>query len=214
MNMNDHKCIGKGTMARVYLIDGKAYKLYFPFSFPENITKEKISLYKTIPTKRIILANQPLLNKKGKIRGYISQYIKNLGMENFLQLEKSKILEELKILREDFILLGEYGVKTDDINIENTIFHDGLYFIDCGRFKISDETGYDSVTTTAYNLDDFDHYFLYDLMCMYGVDETKHAEYVKIYKDNLSKDVEILDYLQEDMTQKENFGQYVKRKVM
>ena len=135
-------------------------------------------------------------------------------MENFLQLEKSKILEELKILREDFILLGEYGVKTDDINIENTIFHDGLYFIDCGRFKISDETGYDSVTTTAYNLDDFDHYFLYDLMCMYGVDETKHAEYVKIYKDNLSKDVEILDYLQEDMTQKENFGQYVKRKVM
>lgn len=182
MNMNDHKCIGKGTMARVYLIDGKAYKLYFPFSFPENITKEKISLYKTIPTKRIILANQPLLNKKGKIRGYISQYIKNLGMENFLQLEKSKILEELKILREDFILLGEYGVKTDDINIENTIFHDGLYFIDCGRFKISDET--------------------------------KHAEYVKIYKDNLSKDVEILDYLQEDMTQKENFGQYVKRKVM
>ena len=84
-NMRYSPLIGEGTKARVYLIGEKAYKLYKPFCDTELMTKETIDYLKEIPTKRVILPKSPILDKKRRLKGYISKYIVDFGISLYLK---------------------------------------------------------------------------------------------------------------------------------
>lgn len=212
-NMRSDKCIGNGTTASVYLIDGKAYKLYNPFKDPELITKEKIALYKKIPTKRVILAEEALLNKKRQLRGYVSQYIENLGKDNLSSQSKQRILEELRILKEDFILLGSFGVIVHDAILNNTVYNEGAYLIDCGKFQTVDELSDPSEDPIAMNINAFNEYLTTKLFTYKGLEVSKYLNFQEIIQINLKEGREPLDFIEADMSEKENFGEYVKRKI-
>lgn len=205
---------GIGTTADVYLIDGKAYKLYRPYCrIAELMTKDKVDYFKDIPTKRIILPDESILDKKRNLRGYISNYIEDLGYDNLLNLDRADLIEELKILRDDFILLGNYGVLVCDSNLENTVFHDGCSLIDCGRYLTGDETGYDRNISISCNLDEFSEYFVYQIMGRWMIKNNYHEKLRELKKEYFSVDNDsMINYLEDDMVE-DNLGQYLKRKV-
>lgn len=215
-NMKYSKNLGnnRGSTADVYLINGDAYKLYRPYcSTTELMTKEKVNYFKGIPTKRIVLPKESILDKKRNLRGYISKYIEDLGYDNLLNLDKSSLIDELKILREDFILLGDYGVLVKDSNLGNTVFHNGCYLIDCGRYLTGDETGYDANISISCNLDEFSQYLIYQIFGICIKNNGYLSKLKEIRKEYFSLDNNsMIDYLSFDMIE-DNLGQYLKRKI-
>lgn len=207
--------IGIGSTARVYLVDGDAYKIYNSSQNMEFMTREKIAYLKSIPTKRIILPKDDILDWRRKLCGYVSNYIENLGLTSFVEQEKQVIIDELKFLRDDFLLMGDYNVSVYDAICDNTVFNRGAYLVDCGRFKTGKESGYDRESTIEYNKEAFDQYLVFELMeaCVDSFGE-------KVAFDRLSDEyffyaeegVSMLDYLEYDMG-KENLFQYVNRKI-
>lgn len=213
-NMRKDKHLGTGTTATTYLIDGKVFKLYNPYNEPELLTKEKIKLYKSIPTKRIMLAKEPLLNKKRQLRGCVSEYIEDLGKDNLSIQPKSKIIEELKILREDFILLGESGVIVHDAILKNTIYNNGAYLIDSGRYQTVNElTEEFEVDPVSINIETFSEYLINELLKFQGFVPTDYARFKEELSFYESEGIESLCYIEYDMSENETFGEYTKRKV-
>lgn len=218
LNPYDMKCfksLGSGSTADVYLINGDAYKLYRPYcSIKESITKEKVNYFKNIPTKRIILSKESILDKKRNFYGYISKYIEDLGYDNLLNLDRASLINELKILRDDFILLGDNRVLVSDSNLENTVFNNGCYLVDCGKYLTGEETGYDANISIGYNLEEFSFYFVYQVMGRWLI-KNKYCNELKNLKRqylSLNENDSVIDYLEDDMVE-ENLGEYLKRKV-
>ncbi len=213
-NMRKDKCLGTGTTATAYLIDGKVFKLYNPFKEPEFLTKEKIELYKKIPTKRIMLAEASLLNKKRQLRGCVSEYVENLGKDNLSIQPKSKIIEELKILRKDFITLGKYDVIVHDAILKNTIYNNGAYLIDCGRYQtlaeLEENLCSDPVST---NIDTFNEYLVNELLKFQGFNPNEYARFKEEISFYENEGVEALCFIEYDMSESETFGEYAKRKI-
>lgn len=213
-NMKYSKKLGSGSTADVYLIGDCAYKLYKPYSsIKEPMNKEKVEKLKNIKTKRIVLPKESILSKKRNFCGYISKYVKNLGYEDILNMSKKDLINELKILRDDFILLGDNKILIRDMNIENTSFNNGIYPIDCGRYLTENETNYDENITISSNLDEYFEYVLYEIIGTYFKRKKQYQE-IKNIRNDINKNYDsIIEYITENM-QEENLNQYLKRKVM
>ena len=209
MHMRFSKQIGKGTSACVYLIGTNAYKLYHPYGSKEKITKEKIEYFKKIPTKQIILSKEAILDKKRNLCGYISPYIEDYGTDSFLELSKERVLEGSYGLLQDFMLLGDYRVLVNDANVNNTVYHDVPYLIDCGRFSYQDMEDIDENRAISYNIDNFNLYFVRDLLA--GGNLSFSRKLMNEYFFKLREEIHVLDYFENDMKE-ETLGAYIKRK--
>lgn len=213
-NMKFSKCIGQGSSAKVYLIGDEAYKLYKPYCGKELITKAKIELFKQVPTKRIILYDKAILDKKRVLQGVVSKYIEDLGIDKFMGSSKQQVLDSINYLIEDAIRLGDYGILLNDVSIENSSFNDGIYFIDSGRYQTINETGYDSNITISYNISTINEFIISQIFGKWAL--TKYKNNGKKIRDEyllaLSKGESIEEHLFSDMCD-ETIDQYVKRKV-
>lgn len=208
-NMKFSTKLGETINSKVYLINGQAYKLYKPYSSKESITKEKIEHYKTISTKRIILPQKSILDKKRNLQGYISKYIEDLGITYFMKQDINQTLNELKLLQEDFILLGENNILVNDASYDNTNFNQGLYIIDCGKFQY----GIDENISISYNLDNFNEYIINEIIIKYGRNIKGNIRKLrKEYISKISKGIDILEYIEQDKKE-QNLHSYIKRKV-
>ena len=200
----------KGTTSDVYLIDGKAYKLYrLPYK-SEPIDKETIKVMKTIDTKRIILPENAILNKKRVIIGTISPYIADLGRDNLLSLSKKQFISEIKFLQEDCALLGEKSIKVRDLLLSNCVFNNGIYFIDVGKFHILDK---DPNIVISENIDSFNiffiHSFLIPMINSYSKNKSKTCtKIMDDFYDNLRNQKSIPEILEDDF-QEENLEKYL-----
>lgn len=204
----------KGTTSDVYLINDKAYKLYrLPF-LSEPINKKTIQVMKTIKTKRIILPENAILNKKRIIIGTISPYIADLGRDNLLSLSKRQFISEIKFLQEDCISLGEESIGVRDLILSNFVFNNGIYFIDVGKFNILDN---DPNIVISENIERFNtffiHSFLIPMINKYSKNKSKTSSKIMddFYRD-LRRQVSIPQILEEDF-QEETFEKYLIKKA-
>lgn len=214
-NMKFSKKIGEGSCAKVYLIKGEAYKLYKPYAQMENelMTKQNIEYLRNIYTKRIILPRAAILDKKRNLRGMISKYVENLGIYEFMESGKDVVIDSLKYLQEDAVVLGDCGVLINDASDENTSFNKGLYLIDCGRFMIRSDDNIGNIAI-SYNIDTINEYFIDRIMAKYAYSElfSNPSFFRREYYSILSKGISIDEYLKDDMIE-DTFGEYIKRKV-
>ena len=207
-NMRYSEKIGETVNSAVYLIGGKAYKLYKPYGQKELITKDIIKHYKNIPTEKIKLPTSPILDKKRRLQGYISEYVKDLGIEQFMKQDIKTSLSELKLLENDFILLGEHNILVNDANYENTVFNKGANLIDSGRFQ----KGQDENISISYNQEAFNEYLINQIICKYiRLLKKSPKNLKKEYLKQISQGINLLDYIEKD-AKEENLDEYLKRK--
>ncbi len=212
-HMKFSPCIGETINSKVYLVKGKAYKLYQPYT-QEKMTKEKVDILRRIKTKRIILPESAILNKRRECCGTVAPYIENLGKENLLEFSKEKLLEELLLLHKDALLLSDYCVSVNDLSFDNTSFHDGIYPIDFGRFNTKEETQLDENLTFSYNFDQVNEFFYNQILCKLIKEEYTMQKANLVRKEILSflaKGNSVWDYIEKQMHQ-ESLREYIKRK--
>ena len=109
------------------------------FSFCDCLSFDDVQLLETLSTSRILLPQTTLYSIWGQFKGYTTCYIENLGLLHFMSLPTSLVLSNFKLLQTDCSTLGSHHVLVADFmpkdyRICNYSFHDGLYFIDPGRY--------------------------------------------------------------------------------
>lgn len=163
-HMKKDKKIGDGSDADVYLIKGMAVKFYYDgfYSSGEGFTKRDIDKMSGIETKRILLPKSPLLDKKRNVRGYKMTYVNDLGIDNFFNLNKRILQDEMKILDSDISVVSDNSIILSNIAPNNTVYNNGIYLINPGSYLLNS----DNIFTEGLNRDVFDEYLI-DLLINY-----------------------------------------------
>lgn len=211
--------IGKGIESKAYKIDDKVIKIFRMFPGKKVVmTKESIEKMKQIPTKRILLPTNSLLDKKNKIRGYQMNYVASYGIDSYFNLDKDKLIKEHQLLKDDIKILSESGILINDLIIENTVYSNGLYLIDPGSYMFHDNIGFNYAYRS--NLDCFDRYLIYEILFNYhfnNYNNSKHFASSLSFSNeinleyNKSKKEGILEFFSD--IEEDTLGQFVKRKV-
>ena len=184
--------IGAGKTAVVYMSsDGNCIKIYkhnydgkellSTENFDERL--EKISM---LSSNRVIGPKQ-LLYIKGKLAGYIYEYIKAHDFENVSRFTKvEELFKDLLRIKEEIVNMSNNNFKIGDLHSRNILFNNGQYYfidLDKGRFdyndtvenlisynlkRFSDEIfnkiyGLDHIETGIYKCVDVDKYMGKDL---------------------------------------------------
>lgn len=192
-NMKKDKKIGEGQEVDAYVVGDQVVKFYKPYCKKIRLSLNAVERLKKISTSRILLPTVSMLDKKRNLRGYKMDYIENLGEESFLLLPKEKRKEELKKLKEDVLNLSDNGVILDDLHQLNTVYNNGIYFIDPGSYKfVKDDTltENDKIQCYGINIDRINEFLISSLSHFSLVKHTNMTNsYLKSEKDNM------IDYL-------------------
>ena len=131
------KYIDSGTGADVYKFGKKVFKIYKPVSFKYRIDNRDVNYLKEINTKRILLPNEGIYNSDGQLIGYTMKYLKEEDKKDIKNIKISKLLTELKLIKDDLITLKDKNVFVDDFIDKNFIYNNGIYFTDPGSYEIN-----------------------------------------------------------------------------
>ena len=217
-NMKKDKKLGSGKEADVYKIGNQAVKFYKPYCNKVRLSKKDVEKLREIDTKRILLPNTALLDKKHQIRGHKMDYIEDLGIDSFFNLDKESLKKELNYIRDDINKLSENGVVINDISEpSNTIYHNGIYLVDPGSYKLNKVSKNENIRTFGINIENINMYLIYTVIENYTLVHTK-----KVRKEQVAHDVN-LEYLQrgridmldflENSLEEETLSEYVDKKI-
>ena len=123
--------LGKGYESIVYLVQGKAFKLYRSYMLDKHNLGEKECWYlREIPTRRVLLPDQPIYDEKGKYYGYTAKALWKGEKEEPKDLEKQNDL----FIRTNllFLLSSHIFSKKDEFGKEeftNSFSHNKESFV-------------------------------------------------------------------------------------
>lgn len=166
---------GEGLEVEAYQVNDEVVKFYKEYCGKIRLTKELSDYLTFIDTKRILLPTTTLLDKKHQIRGYKMTYIKELGIESFYTLNKKDLSKEMTLIHDDIITLSDYRIKVEDLDLDNTVFHNGIYLVDPGSFLFSKSKEDDSNSIYGFNMDIINEYLLDDILkqCCFCISESR-----------------------------------------
>lgn len=192
-HMKKDKKLPEGKEVEAYVVGDQVVKFYKPYCNKARLSKEDIEILKHIPTKRILLPNSSMLDKKRKIRGYKMDYIEDLGEDTFLDLAKDRRKEEMQYLKEDVEILSDSGVILVDLHKFNTVYHNGIYLIDPGSYTFIKRESLeekDRIQCYGMNIDRINEYLISTLSRFSLV---KHTNIERSFYDSGSENM--MDYL-------------------
>lgn len=185
-NMKKDKKIGEGQEVDAYVVGDQVVKFYKPYCKKTRLSLNAIERLKKISTSRILLPTASMLDKKRNLRGYKMDYVENLGEDSFLLLPSEK-------RKEDVLNLSDNGVILEDLHQLNTVYNNGIYFIDPGSYKfVKDDTltENDKIQCYGINIDRINEFLISSLSHFSLVKHTNMTNsYLKSEKDNM------IDYL-------------------
>lgn len=138
INLNTAKknCLGSGVEGSVYRYQNKAIKIYHDYVI---IGKREIrdNAYKSIKTTRIITPEESVTDLYGRYIGHSQELIekRKLFSKSFIDMPRSKVISNFRLLEDDSILFSKNFVLMDDVP-HNTIDNGTLYFIDTGCYRL------------------------------------------------------------------------------
>lgn len=215
-----HDYIGKGQEAVVYQQDGIAYKCYHLVPRCNCLTLDDVMFLETLSTSCILLPQTTLYSVFGNFKGYTTHYIENLGLMHFMNLSTNLILSNFKLLKEDCHTLGRHQVMVSDFmpkdtRICNYSFHEGLYFVDPGRYFRNYNYSADEIIQK--NIELVDRFIFFRVLNQYSRDAfgDSSVHFSKLYnirKQSQEMNISLMDFISQDI-EEENLKCYVKRKV-
>ncbi len=205
--------IGEGYEGKIYLVDNKAIKIYKSYCNKERLDKEEGIYLSKIYTKRILTPNDVLGDENYHIKGFVSTYIENLGIENILNISSYTLKEELDILKEDIVLLSEYSVVLYDLLLKNAVFNNGIYLVDYGSFQIFRE----NKNVYKLNIERLNNFILFQFLGAVNYYLTANIISNGILFNNILDDFvingysDLIEYLKEDIKE-DNLKKYLLKK--
>ncbi len=169
-NMKRDEQIGTGMEIDAYRKNDQVIKFYKDYCSKIRMDKKTCEFLEKIHTKRILLPTKTLLNKHHQMRAYKMLYIEDLGIESFYLLNKEDLVSEMILLHNDIKLLSDYHILIEDLTTDNTIYHNGIYFIDPGSYKKCEDKSLDSNIIYGMNMDVINEYLLSKIFrrcCLY-----------------------------------------------
>lgn len=213
--------IGKGQEAKVYRKNDVAYKCYHLFRWCQCLTKEDVSFLEQIKTDCILLPQTTLYNVFGDFCGYTTRYIENLGLLHFVNLPSDNVISNFHLLQNDAVVLGKNKVLVSDfmpkdLRVRNHSFHDGLYFVDPGRYFRRNDMDEESVIQS--NIDLIDHFVFFRVFNSYCHQEFGEFGYnfsklYSLYTVARDRHVSFLESIEDDLSD-DNLQKYIKRKIL
>ena len=156
----DPSC-GAGTEVEAYKVNDKVVKFYKRNCKKIRMDKKTCNALSKIDTKRILMPETSLLDKKRNIQGYTMEYIEDIGKDSFFKLPKEELKEEIEKLEEDITQLSDNAVEIRDIlEKTNTVFHNGVYLIDPGSYSIGKKNDEECIKIYGKNMDHINEYLL------------------------------------------------------
>lgn len=214
-NMRHDKKLGYGLEVDAYKVNNEVVK--FIKRYPGKtilLDKDSIEKMKDIDTKRILLPTTSLLDKRHNLRGYKMNYVENLGVDSYVSLDKESLVQENNTLKDDLGKLSDEKVLIEDLNHENTSYHNGIYLIDPGSYKI--DSNLDSNEVYGINLDLVNQYLIYGVLRNYVL-----KKYQKINSYQFSRKIneeynrsgkdDVLDFFND--IKEENLSEFVENRV-
>ncbi len=144
--------IGEGIEGKTYKNDDLAIKILYDYCDSPclneynnkrigNLTEQECKYLINISEsmQQILLPLSIVRDNDGIYKGYTTRRIdKPKHGRNILNMPKIKVINNLKIINEDVLLLGEHKVELHDIGTHNSLIKNNkLYFIDPGFYKTS-----------------------------------------------------------------------------
>ena len=203
---------GEGLESRVFKINNKTVlKVYKDCYDKAKLDKKMINELSKIDTNRIVLPNSIITDESGKTKGYSMNYIEE-SEDQIIEFPKKTLIDELDLLKEDLIELGENNVEIGDLREENTISNESsFYLIDCGDYLKRDNK------TTKINIQFFNEYIIDDIISDIVFEESKDLskglQKLRDLRTLLLSGKYIGDYLKEEMKEEETINEFVKRIV-
>lgn len=194
---------GEGLEVVVYMVGNEAVKFYKDYCGKKRLTKKECEYLSLLITQRILLPRVSLLDKKHQIRGYKMAYIEDLGANSFYTLNREDLSKEMTSLHEDVIHLSNQQVLIEDLNIENTIFHKGIYLVDPGSFRVDkSQKENNDIRIYGMNMDILNEYLLSEVIarcCLTVSRSNRNAMMDSIKRDMKEKNMDALTYLMDGM---------------
>ena len=216
-NMKKDKKLGGGLEGDVYKIGDSTVKFYKPYCNKIRLSKEDVEKLRKINTKRILLPKAALLDKRHQIRGYKKDYVEDLGMDSFFNLNKNDLKIEINHIRDDIDTLSDNGVVVQDLlEPSNTVYHNGIYLIDPGSYKLNEVSESENIRTYGIKMGNINMYLIYSVIENYvltrsGVRKEQVAHDINLeYLKSGRKDM--LDFLENEIKE-EYLRDYVDRKI-
>lgn len=214
-NMRRDKKIGSGLEVDAYQIDSEVVK--FIKRYPGKkilLDKNSIEKMRVIGTKRILLPTTSLLDKKHNLRAYKMSYVENLGIDSYALLDKEDLVRENNTLKKDLSKLADDKVLIEDLNHENTSYHNGIYLIDPGSYRI--DSNLDSNEVYGINLDLVNQYLIFSVLRNYVLNKYKKVDSYEFSRNvnreyNRSGKDDVLEFFN-DMEEK-NLSEFVENRV-
>lgn len=185
-NMKKDRSLTEGLEVEAYQIGDKAVKFFKRYPGKEILlTKSSIEKMRDINTKRILLPTDALLDKKHNLRGYEMKYIEDLGKDNYFNLNKDRLKEENKLLREDVEILSDNNLLLEDLLPKNTVYHNGLYLIDPGSYQF--DFSLDTNQSYKINIERMNEYLIFEVLRNYHL--IKHSKFDNYKSYAFSKEI-------------------------
>lgn len=134
--VNDSKIkeLGQGVDGIVYKYKDKAIKLYHDdIHIKLHLNKNEIDRLCNLYTKKITLPKEILIHNEIVI-GYIMNYVDITNPKNILSSDKNHIINKIKEIEEELILLGKNNFLLEDTKPENLFYNDNFYMFDSDSF--------------------------------------------------------------------------------
>ena len=214
-NMRRDKKLGSGLEVDVYQVGDEAVK--FIRRYPGKkilLDKNSIEKMKGIDTKRILLPTTVLLDKKHEFRGYKMDYVENIGIDSYISLNKEDLVKENALFKEDLTKLSDEKVLIEDLSHENTSYHNGIYLIDPGSYKI--DNNLDSNQVFGINLELVNHYLIYSVLRNYVLNKYQEVDSYRFSREvnkeyNNSGKNDVLEFF--DDIKEEKLSEFVENSV-
>lgn len=134
--VNDSKVkeIGQGVDGIVYKYNDKAIKLYHDdIHIKLHLNKNEIDRLRNLYTKKITLPREILINNE-TVLGFTMNYVDITAPKDILSSDKNYIINKIKELEEELILLGKNNFLLEDTKPENLFYNGNLYMFDPDSF--------------------------------------------------------------------------------
>ena len=175
--------LDEGTEASCYKIEDFVMKIHHNYPNNDVLSEEDCKRLINIKTNRIILPDDIVYDEDGNYLGYITKYIKS-EKPKIKNLKIGRLLYEFYNLEKEVKQLDEEDLLLDDLNYLNTLFSNGIYLCDPGKYSFVDSSDKKRFLN-CFNRDTINYYEVNELL-------------FKLFKFNKKEKQELLSILCRD----------------
>lgn len=134
----DRFYLDEGTEAICYRLGDFVLKIHHDYHVSDVLSEDNCKRLSRISTNRLLLPKDVVYDEDGNYLGYTIKYIKS-EEPRIKNLKVGNLIDEFYILEKEVKQLDEEYVLLDDLNYLNTIFSNGFYLCDPGKYSFVDD---------------------------------------------------------------------------